>query len=1491
MNRAFLGLFLTVFCAAVSFAQIITTIAGNIAVSDGLKARQTLLVGCRAVAAGSDGSVYIADDGSRTVRRIDPLAGNAFVVAGGGTLVDDLVPIGGKSAYLNSPAGLAVSSRGVYIADRFNHRVRLLLPGGQLTTVAGNGTSGYSGDGSQATRAQLTLPSGLAVDAAGNLFIADRGNRAIRRVDAATGTITTPAGGPLATGDGDGIPAHAAKLNVPTGVAVDAAGNLFVSDTFDQVVRKIEASGGLIRTVAGNGLALTSGDGGPATSAGLEFPQGIAVAPNGDLYIGQLGRVRRVSASTGAITTVLGGGLFPLAEGPSAADVFIPGGIEQMFLAGNNLLLAIPGGHVIAALDLRNLAFSVLAGDPLLAGNLGPALTAAVAAPQKLALDPAGNLYIADTFHHGVRRVAPGPGGPGTGTVTPAAGNGAIGVTGDGAQAAFAALVFPQAVYVDAARNIYFSDNQSTVRRVGVDGFLRTVAGVSGFLGFAGDGGPAASALLNRPLAITGDATGSLYIADAGNHRVRKVEPSGVIRTVAGTGTPGYGGDGGSAAAALLNSPSDLLLDGRDGLLVADTMNHRVRRINLAGGIITTVAGNGAESYSGDGGPAPAAGLYRPAGLASDPAGNLYVTMENVIRRIDAVTGIITTVAGVGDPGFTGDGGLATLARLAGPEGIVVDAGGNLIFADRVNSRVRRVSAAPVAPSLAVVPDALSFTATEGGASPPDAALRIITTNLVNASWTATVGLAGAGGWLALRPASGVTPASMQVAVDSSRLAPGSYKATITVSAAGATNSPQSVPATITVTPAGAARLKLDRESLSFHAVEGGASPAPQTIALTNAGGGVLQWSAAAETTGGGNWLSVSPSGGTGAATVTASATTGSLAAGVYQGQLVFRNKATGEGVPVAVLFVVGRPVSSLALSQTGLLLSANEGATFIPPQSVQVINAGQGALEWKAEAGSGSDWLTISPATGTSAAGSASALLLSASPAGLRAGVYDALVTVTAPGAANSPQTVLVRLSIRGQGEAPAGAITPGGVAIVATVSGPVQRESLTLTTTGGANLNFVASASTSDGAPWLSVSPAGGTLLGSAESTALTVQANPGQLAAGVYRGKVTVAFGTGAAQDVGVLLFVRPAGASPASATGSPEHQGETAEPCTPRAQFPFHVALPDNFSLPLGWPTPVIVRVLENCGGAVSNSVVVLTFSNGEEALPLRPAGNGVYTGTWSPSRPGSTTVTVSAYGSGLETGRGEPVRCSIGPAGGLAASRTPLIFRNGAVHAATFKRFAPLPVGGIFSSFGTNLGRGSDSAGAIPLPRSLAGVSAKLAGRDLPLYFAADGQLNAQVPFDLPPGGTFPLVATVGGISSPPELVTLTKTQPGIFTVDSSGSGVGVITDAEGRPVNGSNPASRGRVVVVYAAGLGMTIPPVASGEASPANPPARVVDAVTAFVGGIPATVEFAGLTPGLVGLYQVNVRIPDNAPVGEAVELYLEQNQVPSNRVTLAIR
>jgi len=323
-------------------------------------------------------------------------------------------------------------------------------------------------------------------------------------------------------------------------------------------------------------------------------------------------------------------------------------------------------------------------------GDGGPANKAQLYTPRVVTMDAAGNFYIADYYNHRIRKVDT------NGIITTVAGNGVQGYSGDGGPAAQAQLFHPYSVTVDSQGNLYIADeNNYRIRKVFPSGIITTVAGSgpswpSGG-GFSGDGGAATEALLNAPRGVAVDAQGNIYIGDNRNQRIRKVDTNGIITTVAGNGIEGFSGDGGPATAARLRYPHGVAVDAQGNLYIADASNHRIRKVD-ASGIITTVAGNGNAAYSGDGGPAPQAGLNYPLGMTLDMQGNLYLAdaFNHRIRTVDQ-SGIITTVAGSGIKGFSSDDGPATEAQLDTPTGVTVDSQGNLYIADYANHRIRKV--------------------------------------------------------------------------------------------------------------------------------------------------------------------------------------------------------------------------------------------------------------------------------------------------------------------------------------------------------------------------------------------------------------------------------------------------------------------------------------------------------------------------------------------------------------------------------------------------------------------------------------------------------------------------------------------------------------------------------------------------------------------------------------------------------------------------------
>jgi len=666
----------------------------------------------RYLAADQAGDVFFVYE--NTVLRLDAATNVLTLVAGTGAsgFSGDNGPA--TSAQLNGPTGLAVDSNGsLYIADTLNNRIRE-VSGGVIATVAGTGTPGFGGDKGQATSALLNGPTGVAVDSNGILYIADTLNRRVRQV-ASTGVIATVAGG--GTSLADSVLATKAQLATSIAIAVDPSGILYIADTDNNRVRKV--STGVIATVAGTGTRGFSGDNGPATGARLGLPSGIALDPNGNLYIADTDNNRIREVSNGVITTVAGGRSSLGDNGPAtSAQIVSPTGVAVD--STGDLFIADFGDSRIR--KVSNAVITTVAGNatPGFAGDNGQATSAELANPYGLAIDAAGNLYIADSSNNVVRKVA-------NGLITTVVGNGSSGFSGDNGPAASAQLNGPSGVAVDSAGNLYIADTLNNVVRKVSAGVIATVAG-TGTPGSGGDNGPPTSAQLYAPSGIAVDSSGNLYIADSANNRIRLVS-GGVIATIAGTGTPGLSGDNGPAINAQLYAPSGIAVDSSGNLFIADTYNGIIREIS--NGVISTVAGNGTLGYAGDNGPALRAQLNNPYGIAVDSVGNLYIadTADQRIRKVSS-SGTIATVAGNGTPGFSGDSGPAPTAQLNSPYGLTVDSAGKVYIADYNNNRVRLLT--PVIPCAYSVSPATMQAAVAGGS------LTVGIKTTPSCSWTVT---------------------------------------------------------------------------------------------------------------------------------------------------------------------------------------------------------------------------------------------------------------------------------------------------------------------------------------------------------------------------------------------------------------------------------------------------------------------------------------------------------------------------------------------------------------------------------------------------------------------------------------------------------------------------------------------------------------------------------------------------------------------------------
>lgn len=602
-------------------------------------------------------------------------------------------------ASLSHPSGVAIDlDHNVIIADSWNNRVyRLEAATGLLLLIAGDGAGGFGGDGGPATVAHLENPLGVAVDGSGNVYVADERNNRIRVVDRKTGIITTVVGNGVRGFGGDGGAATLATLNQPAAVVIDGMGDIYIADRLNSRVRRVDAQTRVITTVAGGGSKYSLFvEGAGATEVPLMWPTGLALDSAGHLYIADQisGFIRVVDLETGLISTAAGG-----AQG---TDRFLnlPAGVA---LDGHgNLLIADTENNRVRNVDLATgvVTTAIGGGAPVGTGDGGLASQARLAGPWALAVDDNGRIVVADTGEHLVRVVDPT-----THVITTLAGDGLGGFGGDQAAATAAALTKPWGLSVDGQGRVLISDSGNQRVRV-LDrnlNALTTVAG-NGGTGFHGeDGGLATQATLTLPSSAVADANGNIYVADQWNNRIRRVDAAThVITTVAGAGASGLG-DGGDAFMAQLEWPNTLVLDGNE-LIFTDAGHERVRAIDLAASppVITTIAGSGAFGYTD--GPAASATFAEPSGLALAPDGSLYVadTYNHVIRRISPDRQQVATFAGTGVQGFAGDGGQAALAQLDTPYGVAIDAlTGEVLIADTLNHRLRAVSGAGVIRTIA----------------------------------------------------------------------------------------------------------------------------------------------------------------------------------------------------------------------------------------------------------------------------------------------------------------------------------------------------------------------------------------------------------------------------------------------------------------------------------------------------------------------------------------------------------------------------------------------------------------------------------------------------------------------------------------------------------------------------------------------------------------------------------------------------------------------
>jgi sugar lactone lactonase YvrE len=562
-----------------------------------------------------------------------------------------------------------------------------------IFTVAG----GADLEGRPAISFPLTTLYDVAVDSRGNVYVSDGDSFRVRVISADTGLIHTIAGNGTKGSAGDGGPATAAAMT-PSGVAVDRAGNVYVVDSefFNESIRRVDAATGIITTVAGGGHSIANGI--PATDYSLISPEDVHVASNGDIYIAAQPGIHKVDAATGLIHLIAGGGEDPPTDGApaTAAQMHYTRDVTLDELA-NALYIADFWNRRVRKVDLASGLIYTIAGGGTSFGDGSPATSIQLSVPDAVVVSPSGDVLVADSQSNRVWRIEMS-----SGLIRHVAGTGGGGESGDGGLATRAQLSAPNGLSFDGLGHLNISDsNNGRVRRVDPSGTITTVAGAglgSGFQ-FVGDGGPGTAATLftsstGSLFAFNGlalDADGNLFIADTDNHRIRKLDgATGVISTFAGTGVAGAPREGAIASESTVNAPAGLAVDPQGNLFFSDWNANAVYRIDAGSTRITRIAGGGS---GGDGEPATSASLSRPAGLVVDSVGSVLIADGNRVRKVDPATGLISTIAGTGTAGFSGgDGGPATLATLESPTGLAIDGNGDLFIAERFGNVVRKVT-------------------------------------------------------------------------------------------------------------------------------------------------------------------------------------------------------------------------------------------------------------------------------------------------------------------------------------------------------------------------------------------------------------------------------------------------------------------------------------------------------------------------------------------------------------------------------------------------------------------------------------------------------------------------------------------------------------------------------------------------------------------------------------------------------------------------------